>query len=90
MGEPHRRNRLPVAPGAPLDHEACSSLLDVELFGEFLVGVAGGDAVLGLGPGHMADQPGVRGCLREILSQRVGHRLQVDEPILSAKGCPSA
>ena len=86
MGEPHRRDRLPVAPGAPLDHEACGSLIDVEILGEFRVGVAGGDAVLRLGPGHMADQPGVRRCLREILSQRVGHRLQVDKPIFEREG----
>ena len=46
------------------------------------VGIAGGDAVLGLGPGHMADQPGVRRRNRKILLERVRHRLQVDQPIL--------
>ena len=86
MGEPHRCDRLPVTPGAPLDYEARGPLIDVELRSEFLVGVAGGDAVLGLGPGHMADQPGIRRCLREVLAQRIGHRLQVDQPIFECEG----
>jgi len=63
MGEPHRRDRLAVAPGAPLDHQACGSLVDIQILSQFLVGVASRNAVLGFGPGHMADQPSVWRCL---------------------------
>src|SRR5581483_3504329 len=81
MNEPDRRNRLAIAPGAALDDEAGGALVDVELSGLRLVGIARGNAVLRFGPWHMLDQPGARRHGREILAGAFRHRIQVEDPV---------
>ena len=75
-------------PGPPLQRQAGGALADGQQMRSFGIGIDRGDAMLGLGPGHMVEQPGAGRNDREIRRFGLGHGGEADLPVLQRERLP--
>src|SRR5215471_8889400 len=82
IDEAHGRQRSRDAPGVTFDHQAGRADRDLQRLRGLLVGYDGADRMLGFRPRHVMEQPRAGRVVREIRCGRLGHRVDIDKPVL--------